>query len=355
MSAKSYIHLTFCDSRIQLQLHNLAVIIFFMSATCFHQKKMKGRIENCKRNQIDNMIGFLVAFEKRAKTMEACCHLTNEAIISNESSISPSSPSYNRYAESMKRSQRNRIKCSASKGFENLGSSNPSSIDEASVPHDIKDHISRNGVNDHAIFASLDIVEVIMNRRKVKECSKVGSENIRKLIATKSLTPKLVAEHSAVKEKSEALTVTSSTSVINVDPKHINAVEYGKDIKEKLSDVARIVKESQTCIDMQTQQTSNSSRALQTINKDEPLRNTKASMTGVIFRNPIYEIIPMKHSLTRSPQSACKVGDNIEISYGIHRHQTGRVVKTLGDIVQVDIGSSKPMYLYVSSKMLHAQ
>jgi hypothetical protein len=59
------------------------------------------------------------------------------------------------------------------------------------------------------------------------------------------------------------------------------------------------------------------------------------------------------YHLSRAPDcSVYNLGDRVEIADGIYRRKIGRIMKLLGDVVQVEVGNINPKLLYISPNML---
>ena len=74
--------------------------------------------------------------------------------------------------------------------------------------------------------------------------------------------------------------------------------------------------------------------------------------TGVFFRDPIHEVIQSRQGLKTPDCSVYNLGDEVEIADGSYSRKIGRIVKMLGDLVQVEVGNMKPTLLYISPNML---
>jgi hypothetical protein len=150
---------------------------------------MKGRI--CGSGRCDELIGLLVAFEKKAKTMEACCELPGENIDSNDSASMSVHPAYIRHNDSTRRARRGRSKPPVhEKGhyeqsknddenaFTNaMHNQTPVILNEDDGADSTKNiSESEKGKSGHTILAVAEVVEVVIDEEREKllfhfECS----------------------------------------------------------------------------------------------------------------------------------------------------------------------------------------
>jgi hypothetical protein len=349
---------------------------------------MTGRIYNTQR--YDDMIGFLVAFEKRAKKMEVCCDLETHGVNSNDSTSSFVSvnPSIVRKSDSTKAYPRGRLRTPVQEVIELEGSKKDTGIDGCFVAFksDLKfiddesficDTINSDSSNkefntDHKIFAALEVVEVIMNNEdshpfselkatakqvgEVTECIfddfQKRPQQHRSFISTLAIDLNGSKCDITAVDALEVITVSSSSSFMIGAPPELQPYDSGsfdRKCQEFQLDDADLAVDSEGTNEASILRASNIASRIK--EENGILRETKTNQ--VIFRDPIHEVIPMKHDLyTPSKYTSYAVGDHVEIMEGIYKHKVGRVVKITGDLVQVEVGVGFFMSLYISPSML---
>ena len=328
---------------------------------------MTGKTITSGSRRYDDMIGFLVAFEKRAKTMEVCCDMKVEAITSNESSSSSDQPSYVRHADTIKRSRRGRVRDPVPKRIEGEGSNScnenkPTVDDENFNCNNVAIINSPNNMSkdsDHEITFVSDDIEVTLNCNESECNAALGTSGVTdakfKLPVNKLVKPE--NDFSSSCEHLEIIDVVSlSSSMALVAPPGLTIEKIEKEASQLREDLngnanPRKYRESSNL------KSSSILRERQYFSEDmlkEIFRGTSThqKVAGVVFRDPVHEVIPFKGGTSTPSCNIYDIGDQVEIADGIHRRKIGRVVKTLGDVVQIEVGSLKPTYMYVSPGIL---
>jgi hypothetical protein len=265
----------------------------------------------------DDMIGYLVAFEQKARTMEVCCDLQNDATTTSTSTAS--SASCVRHAHSIKRSQRGRSISSRSNA----------------TPKNVAIATEVNCMSDNVIVSESDDVEVIINCNDLDGQENVGTGlcSFPETLNTAFTLPlnKLV--------KCESVRCRIET--VSVAQEKFKLGECDEEQFEKiLSNDLKYVADQKNF------------QEISILRPSSILKVQQPKMAGVMFRDPIHEVIPLKHGFIKPNCSVHNLGDQVEIADGIYGQKIGRVVKSLGDVVQVEVGNRKPKLLYISPKML---
>jgi hypothetical protein len=295
------------------------------------------------------MIGYLVAFEKKAKTMEVCCDLQNDATKGSESISSYGQ--HIRYARSIPRSQRGRMRDSVT-------------TRSACMPQSIAMTTDINCIAEDVIVAKSDVVEVIMNTLDGNLSE--GDENLG--LTCSSFHCTMPAEfaspiHKLVKCEGKSgesfdnfhfKTVSLESPLLKLeafDERRIKEVSSNKFNHAAKTQIFHKTSMMPPCRILGQQQ-----QQLNVVEK-EVFRevNTDQKTVGVIFRDPIYEVIPFQQSFAVPESdffSEYNLGDEVEIVDGIYRRKIGRILKILGDVVQVEMANIKPKLLYISPKKL---
>ena len=338
---------------------------------------MVRRTKTASSKRYDGMIGYLVAFEKRAKTMEVCCDLQNDAIISIESnSSSTSSASCVRHAGSIKRSHRGRTRKPAPKPSEN-GTSN-SSAEKVKMAEDVicvcdtggvtinKKHSKTNQTSEQMIITALDVVEVVISCNEPDDQENLWTSHppVPELMLASFTVP--LHQHVKCENASgtpidnfDSKKVSSTSSTVSA-AKHTcrlgNGIYNGEELihilSNDLSHTAHSQKLDKTSILQPISILKERQHVEITENEFFREAQTKQKVLGVAFREPIHDVIPSKKGSISPYNCVYRLGDHVEITDGIYRRQIGRIVKTLGDIVQVEVDSRKPKFLYISPNML---
>lgn len=308
---------------------------------------MKGKANKSGAQRYDDMIGYLVAFEKKANTIEVCCNLQAEALNSNGSSSSSTPDSHIRYARSIKRSHRGRLRDPVPKRNEGITyRNNIVNLVTVDEENHYDNPAKRDKESDHMIIAISDVVEVIMKFNETERSTSAMNEHVK---------PENYCSTSF--DNLEIKTGSSSSSMLIVEQEPLSIgkgdmIQVSEFLQNDCNRTAISQKSSEASI-LRPSSILKDQQPSQFVAK-ECIRETKTDpkVIGVVFRDPIFEVIPSKQSSIGSNSCVYNVGDHVEIADGMHSRKIGRIVKTLGDIVQIEVGNVKPMYLYLSPNML---
>jgi hypothetical protein len=229
----------------------------------------------------DDMIGYLVAFEKRAKTMEVCCDLQSDAIISNESSSS--SAQYVRHARSIKRSNRGRLRDPVPTRCE--GIVNNKSCESITMASDTVDNPRKMKVeSEHKIIAVSDVVEVIMTCNDSDAEENLGTTGSHYSIP---MDKRVKDENgsSIAFDNFDFKAVSSSSSTVTVPQQgmKLGACNEGQFLSSDFNHTAISEKFHETSILRQSR-----------ILREQQQSESNQKVIGVFFRDPIHEVIPFK-------------------------------------------------------------
>lgn len=158
-----------------------------------------------KSARCDELIGFLVAFESKAKTLETCCEHPIEIIESNDSTSFSIHPAYIRHEHAARQAYRGRSRLPAQHGnFENISKTKQTN-------KEISGCLSTNESSIHSdltVQAREEAVEVVFGAK--------GGENTDTMIERESYLPTYSNENiecATAQQKSDDDTASSSSAL----------------------------------------------------------------------------------------------------------------------------------------------
>jgi hypothetical protein len=317
---------------------------------------MKSRL--CSSIRCDDLIGFWVTFEKKAKTMESCWKHPIEIIDSNDSTSFSVHPAYIRHKHAAQRAYRGRSRFSThDKCFDDRAKHR---IDQKwnvadTTPDD--DFSSGQSARESeksslTVVALEEVVEVIIDttegeksgQMKSSECAVAPNfpetfDNAQKHGSTSS-APK------SIKEASWKVNYKTKIEETEDDVSSAFAIPFQN--SQKLNDLLnKNDNPSGRCKFKQTHVQDKHQTVCELTTLQTELSEKENKNAAVAFRDPISEMIPTRHGLISSEQMTLVIGDLVDIQNGTYHNKTGRVIRVFENLVLVAIVGEfiKPLYL----------
>jgi hypothetical protein len=332
---------------------------------------MKNRLWRSVR--CDELIGFLVAFENKAKTLETCCeHPIIEIIDSNDSTSFSIHPAYVRHENTARRVYRGRSRLRAQNI--NIEDRSKNQIDQKliSIPgqpnEEFSDGLSilESDKSGLKVLALDEVVEVVIDTN--------DEENTDTMITKEfSLSEdfNVTIENAENQAKLDDGTVSSSsalTSMKSASWKIYNGTQKEETEDDISSDSVIPFRNSQKFnkllprkiqknkADQRNNAQPKGQSTNQTVGDVTPIQNEiveKENKDAIVaFRDPISEVIPTEHGLISSKHMILNIGDLVDIQNDRFTNKIGRVIKVSEDLVLVAMVGEFIKPLYVSPSKL---
>jgi hypothetical protein len=320
----------------------------------------------------DELIGCLVAFEKKAKTVETCCDHQIEIIDSNDSTSFSIHPAYIRHEHTARQAYRGRSR---------LPAQNTNSEDRFKNRNDQKligaheqpcndrgrsiRESEKSGLTVHALD---EVVEIVIDKKEEESTdpmitlelyipaeSNENIENVEKQVKLDDDTESSSSALTCMEEANWKINNGTKNEETKDDNSFNDVIPFrnSKKFNELLVFPERMNSiHSGRCKDEQPKVRS----IHQAVCNLTPLQREHAEKENkeavVAFRDPISEVIPTGLGSNSSNHTMLAIGDLVDIRNGRYTNKIGRVIKVSGDLVLVAIAGEYIKTLYVSPSML---
>lgn len=300
----------------------------------------------------DNLIGLLVSFENKTKTIQPCCEMPIDMIDSNDSTSVSVQPMRIRHGNGSSRTQRGRSRTPVREN-----------INDAKILKNYEqvDYIDPNKDNKLTQFGLPSQTYSIMNMPS----SDIENEVTNKMILAESESVEVIFDSGVINEPSNFENILPETS--NSDTEFVNSCVstakhypitseiYDKRrakkchdfITEKLDAITLCTHRDDEFSSTKPQKLKESlvpsecgiltrSSKINCGNQGKHREKTGTQMV-VVFRTPVHEVIPRNDM----EKSSFVIGDFVAITNGVHKNKYGRVSKVFDDVVQVTVQLSQ--------------
>ena len=312
---------------------------------------MKIRQPLCNSVRCDNLIGFLVAFEKRTKTMETCCDNPIEIIDSNDSTSFSIHPAYIRHKHAARRASRGRSRIPVQNKV--FAHSSKNEIDDSFTGTNIKQNfgtdtsgqsLHESDRSDLMVLALAEEVEVVI---ETKNESIVATESRICHAPLDSLESMENERNQDILDQQAASSSCASSPIAAYNGKVSCRTKKEETGEDKSSALVLPLRNSSKLNELLLTVKNNKQGDRSTCREFIPLQkqsSEKENKTIVVFRDPISEVIPTAHGFV--------IGDLVDIQNGKFNNKTGRVIRVYEDLVLVTILGEFIKPLYLSPSML---